>query len=105
MAPTRLAQLTTFSSSTAPIGLVSGLNVLHMINMLTAAAVTYGLDKKVLGLCNFLIFDLGGASFNVYLLTINEGHGWHVMTPIWEVRTLITISPLPAVPSSTTLMV
>ena len=73
--------------------------------MLMVAAVAYGLDKKVLSLCNFLIFDLGGASFNVYLLTIKEGHGWRVATPIWEVRTLITISPLPAILSSTTLMV
>ena len=44
--------------------------------MLMAATVAYGLDKKVLSVRNLLIFDLRGASFDVYLLTIKEGHGW-----------------------------
>ena len=47
-------------------------NVLHIIEP-TAAAVAYGLDKKVVGERNVLIFDLGGGTFNTSLLTIEEG--------------------------------
>ncbi|KAJ7050290.1 heat shock protein 70 [Mycena amicta] len=52
---------------------ISGLNILRIINEPTAAAITYGLDKKVSGERNVLVFDLGGGSFDVSLLTIEEG--------------------------------
>ena len=52
---------------------ISGINILRIINEPTAAAITYGLDKKVTGEHNILIFDLGGGTFDVSLLTIEEG--------------------------------
>merc|ERR1712054_34515 len=51
---------------------ISGLNVLRIINEPTAAAIAYGLDKKG-DEKNVLIFDLGGGTFDVSLLTIEEG--------------------------------
>lgn len=48
------------------------MNVLRIINEPTAAAIAYGLDKKG-GEKNVLIFDLGGGTFDVSLLTIEEG--------------------------------
>ena len=48
------------------------MNVLRIINEPTAAAIEYGLDKKG-DEKNVLIFDLGGANFDVSLLTIEEG--------------------------------
>ncbi|KAL0797847.1 hypothetical protein Bca101_053021 [Brassica carinata] len=56
-------------------GSISGLNVLRIINEPTAAAIAYGLDKKgtQTGERNVLIFDLGGGTFDVSLLTIEEG--------------------------------
>jgi heat shock protein 1/8 len=59
--------------ATKDAGLIAGLNVLRIINEPTAAAIAYGLDKKVEGECNVLIFDLGGGTFDVSLLTIEEG--------------------------------
>jgi molecular chaperone DnaK (HSP70) len=59
--------------ATKDAGTISGLNVLHIINEPTAAAIAYGLDQKVTGERNVLIFDLGGGTFNVSLLTIEEG--------------------------------
>merc|ERR1712178_245787 len=53
-------------------GTISGLNVLRIINEPTAAAIAYGLDKKG-DEKNVLIFDLGGGTFDVSLLTIEEG--------------------------------
>ncbi|KAK7043518.1 heat shock protein 70 family [Favolaschia claudopus] len=52
---------------------ISGMNVLRIIDEPTAAAIAYGLEKKVTGSRNILIFDLGGGTFNVSLLTIEEG--------------------------------
>ena len=49
------------------------MNVLRIINEPTAAAIAYGLDKKGNGEKNVLIFDLGGGTFDVSLLTIDEG--------------------------------
>ena len=49
------------------------MNVLRIINEPTAAAIAYGLDKKGKGERNVLIFDLGGGTFDVSLLTIEDG--------------------------------
>ncbi|KAJ7685113.1 heat shock cognate 70 [Mycena polygramma] len=59
--------------ATKDAGTISGMNVLRIINEPTAAAIAYGLDKKVTGERNVLIFDLGGGTFDVSLLTIEEG--------------------------------
>ena len=55
------------------LGIIAGLNVLRIINEPTAAAIAYGLDKKVGGERNVLIFDLGGGTFDVSILTIDDG--------------------------------
>ncbi|RSH92874.1 Hsp70 chaperone [Saitozyma podzolica] len=59
--------------ATKDAGVISGLDVLRIINEPTAAAIAYGLDKKGAGEKNVLIFDLGGGTFDVSLLTIEEG--------------------------------
>jgi len=61
--------------ATKDAGTISGLNVLRIINEPTAAAIAYGLDKKVTGAGerNVLIFDLGGGTFDVSILTIEDG--------------------------------
>jgi len=59
--------------ATKDAGMISGLNVLRIINEPTAAAIAYGLDKKVGTERNVLIFDLGGGTFDVSILTIEEG--------------------------------
>jgi heat shock 70kDa protein 1/2/6/8 len=59
--------------ATKDAGTISGLNVLCIVNEPTAAAIAYGLDKKVSGERNVLIFDLGGGTFDASLLTIEEG--------------------------------
>uniref|UniRef100_A0AAX7TTI6 Heat shock cognate 70 n=1 Tax=Astatotilapia calliptera TaxID=8154 RepID=A0AAX7TTI6_ASTCA len=59
--------------ATKDAGAISGLNVLRIINEPTAAAIAYGLDKKVGGERNVLIFDLGGGTFDVSILTIEDG--------------------------------
>ena len=58
--------------ATKDAGAISGLNVMRIINEPTAAAIAYGLDKKGKEK-NVLIFDLGGGTFDVSLLTIEEG--------------------------------
>ena len=58
--------------STKDAGTISGLNVLRIINEPTAAAIAYGLDKKDKER-NILVFDLGGGTFDVSLLTIDSG--------------------------------
>jgi heat shock protein 5 len=58
--------------STKDAGVISGLNVLRIINEPTAAAIAYGLDKKDKER-NILVFDLGGGTFDVSLLTIDSG--------------------------------
>lgn len=58
--------------ATKDAGAISGLNVLRIINEPTAAAIAYGLDKKGAEK-NVLIFDLGGGTFDVSLLTIEDG--------------------------------
>jgi L1 cell adhesion molecule like protein len=59
--------------ATKDAGSIAGLNVLRIINEPTAAAIAYGLDKKGQGEQNILIFDLGGGTFDVSLLTIDDG--------------------------------
>jgi len=60
--------------ATKDAGVICGLNVLRIINEPTAAAIAYGLDKKKgSDECNVLIFDLGGGTFDVSILTIEEG--------------------------------
>jgi len=60
--------------ATKDAGVIAGLNVLRIINEPTAAAIAYGLDKKKgASECNVLIFDLGGGTFDVSILTIEEG--------------------------------
>lgn len=58
--------------ATKDAGTISGLNVERIINEPTAAAIAYGLDKKG-GEKNILVFDLGGGTFDVSLLTIDNG--------------------------------
>jgi len=60
--------------ATKDAGMIAGLNVLRIINEPTAAAIAYGLDKKRgQGECNVLIFDLGGGTFDVSILSIEDG--------------------------------
>jgi len=59
--------------ATKDAGTISGMNVLRIINEPTAAAIAYGLDKKIGGERNVLIFDLGGGTFDVSILTIEDG--------------------------------
>ncbi|KAA8591146.1 hypothetical protein FQN60_002089 [Etheostoma spectabile] len=59
--------------ATKDAGVISGLNVLRIINEPTAAAIAYGLDKGKRGERNVLIFDLGGGTFDVSILTIEDG--------------------------------
>jgi len=59
--------------ATKDAGTIAGLHVLRIINEPTAAAIAYGLDKKGEGERNVLIFDLGGGTFDVSLLTIDDG--------------------------------
>jgi heat shock 70kDa protein 1/2/6/8 len=59
--------------ATKDAGVIAGLNVLRIINEPTAAALAYGLDKKLSGEQRVLIYDLGGGTFDVSILTINDG--------------------------------
>ena len=70
--------------ATKDAGVIAGLNVLRIINEPTAAAIAYGLDKKgnTQGEKNVLIFDLGGGTFDVSILSIEDG--------IFEVNIIFT---------------
>ena len=59
--------------ATKDAGVIAGLNVLRIINEPTAAAIAYGLDKKGDKEINILIYDLGGGTFDVSLLAIDDG--------------------------------
>jgi L1 cell adhesion molecule like protein len=59
--------------ATKDAGAIAGLNVLRIINEPTAAAIAYGLDKQSSQEKNVLIFDLGGGTFDVSLLAIEDG--------------------------------
>lgn len=65
--------------ATKDAGHIAGLNVMRIVNEPTAAALAYGLEKNLTGEKNVLIFDLGGGTFDVSILTIDEGS-------IFEVR-------------------
>lgn len=71
--------------ATKDAGTIAGLNVLRIINEPTAAAIAYGLDKKQAGEVNVLIFDLGGGTFDVSLLSIDDG--------VFEVKVPTCCSP------------
>ncbi|KAJ9545348.1 hypothetical protein OSB04_025055 [Centaurea solstitialis] len=66
--------------ATKDAGTIVGLNIIRLINEPTAAAVAYGLDNKseIVGEMNVLVFDLGGGTFDVSLLTIAEGGTFEV---------------------------
>lgn len=64
--------------ATKDAGAIAGLNVLRIINEPTAAALAYGLDKSLSGEKNVLIYDLGGGTFDVSILTIDEGSMFEV---------------------------
>ena len=59
--------------ATKDAGMIAGINVLRIINEPTAAAIAYGLDKNRTKESNILIFDLGGGTFDVSLLSIEDG--------------------------------
>lgn len=59
--------------ATKDAGTIAGINVLRIINEPTAAAIAYGLDRQQTQERNILIFDLGGGTFDVSLLAIEEG--------------------------------
>ena len=61
--------------ATKDAGVIAGLNITRIINEPTAAAIAYGLDKKngAKGEKNILIFDLGGGTFDVSILSIDDG--------------------------------
>ena len=59
--------------ATKDAGAIAGLNVLRIINEPTAAALAYGLDKKVNGEQNVLIFDCGGGTHDLSILTLDDG--------------------------------
>jgi len=60
-------------AATKDAGTIAGLNVIRIINEPTAAAIAYGLNDKSGGEKNILVFDLGGGTFDVSLLTIADG--------------------------------
>lgn len=60
-------------SATKDAGIIAGLNVMRVINEPTAAALAYGLDKQTQGEKTVLVFDLGGGTFDVSILSIDDG--------------------------------
>lgn len=80
--------------ATKDAAVIAGINVLRIINEPTAAALAYGLDKNLAGERNVLIFDLGGGTFDVSILSIDEGScsrfGPRPGTRTWEARTSTT---------------
>ena len=66
--------------ATKDAGKIAGLNVKRIINEPTAAALAYGLEKNLSGEKNVLIFDLGGGTFDVSVLTIDEGSFFQVLS-------------------------
>ena len=62
--------------ATKDAGTIAGLQVLRIINEPTAAAIAYGLDKKG-GERQIIVYDLGGGTFDVSLLSIDDGVRLH----------------------------
>ena len=58
--------------ATIDAGRIAGLNVIKIINEPTAAAIAYGLNEKIKDKRNICIFDLGGGTFDVTILEIND---------------------------------
>jgi len=78
--------------ATKDAGAIAGLNVLRIINEPTAAAIAYGLDKQAEK--NILVYDLGGGTFDVSLLTsitVSSRSLQHLVIPIWVVRISISV--------------
>ncbi len=59
--------------ATKDAGTIAGLNVLRLLNEPIATAIAYGYDKKINGEKNVLIYDLGGGTFDVSIVTIDDG--------------------------------
>jgi L1 cell adhesion molecule like protein len=59
--------------ATKDAGIIAGLNVLRIINEPTAAALAYGLDRKTDGEKTILVFDCGGGTHDISLITIEDG--------------------------------
>ena len=81
--------------ATKDAGAIAGLEVLRIINEPTAAAIAYGLDRQSSAEKNVLIFDLGGGTFDVSLLSIDNvsSRSWPpLVTPTWVVKTSTTVS-------------
>ena len=66
--------------------MITGLDVKRIINEPTAAALAYGLDKNLSREKNVLIFDLGGGTFDVSVLTIDEGSLFEVRSTAGQIR-------------------
>nr|XP_043635550.1 heat shock 70 kDa protein-like [Erigeron canadensis] len=66
--------------ATKDAGAIAGLNVIRIINEPTAAAMAYGVDSKldIVGKINVLVFDLGGGTFDVSILTIAKNGTFEV---------------------------
>ncbi|KAM0029150.1 putative Heat shock protein 70 family [Helianthus debilis subsp. tardiflorus] len=67
--------------ATKDAGTIAGLNIIRIINEPTAAAIAYGLDKRtsITKEMNLLIFDLGGGTFDVSVVTIEKGGNFKVL--------------------------
>lgn len=61
------------SEATKDAGTIAGLHVLRIMNEPTAAALAFGLEKNITGEKNVMVYDLGGGTFDVSILTIDEG--------------------------------
>ena len=70
--------------ATKDAGTIAGLRVLRVINEPTAAAIAYGLDKQAEGERNVLVYDLGGGTFDVTLLSIDSGARRLRPLPAWH---------------------
>ena len=60
--------------ATKNAGTIAELNVLRIINEPTAAAIAYGHDKKISEMRNMLVFDIGGGTFDVSIVTVRENN-------------------------------
>ncbi|GJV68761.1 putative heat shock protein 70 family protein [Tanacetum coccineum] len=74
--------------ATKNAGIIAGLNILSMINEPTAAAIAYGLDNKfaINGKINVLVFDLGGGTFDISLMTIEDKGTFNVKAVSGDTR-------------------